>query len=71
MDDYQKLNTINQINQLQIDEFKSISKSLDVSEDALRNKILLRCIELNALNKEFNTIITAYTHIISLLANNN
>ena len=65
MDNYQKLNKINETKQKTLDEIKNICQSLDKAEDALREKIQLRQTELLALNKDFNNIIETYNHIIS------
>lgn len=69
MDDYQRLNNINQDKQNVLDEIKSTNIALNKAEDALRDKINLRKHELNILKKDYNNMIETYTHIIRASVN--
>lgn len=56
--------TTNKQDQLALDEIKNISKSLNNTEDILREKIQLRYQELDILNKEYTSILETYSQII-------
>ncbi len=67
MEDYSKLNTINQSKQKELDEIKSICQSLDKTEDLIIEKIILRYQELEKLKKEYINMTETYNNIVNSL----
>lgn len=64
MDNYKDMINVNMEKQNMINEIKTISKSLDDSERAVREKIELRLRELDSLNREYINVVETYGHIV-------
>jgi hypothetical protein len=64
MDEYQKLSTINDDKQKNLNTIKSICTSLDNAERILKEKIEFRHRELDTLKKDYSNIVETYGHII-------
>ena len=64
MDKYQQLSSINKEKQKELDDINVMCKSLNVSENEIREKIKIVYNSLDKLNREYNNIIETYSHII-------